>query len=150
MKNSCRGTTKDGKQCRAAATEGGLCFFHANPKKASELGRMGGRKNRRPASEIEPLPAFDSPSKISAFLDRVISELYTGHLRPAVAATLGPLLNARLRAFELIDMEQRLQELEHQLAESERQDKEPELRAGKEEQSKDTASTVEASRLRTY
>jgi hypothetical protein len=24
---------------------GGLCFFHANPNKAVELGRIGGKKN---------------------------------------------------------------------------------------------------------
>jgi len=40
-KNSCRAKTKNGKPCQAAATEGGLCFFHANPKKASELGQIG-------------------------------------------------------------------------------------------------------------
>jgi len=35
----CKARTKAGKPCRAAATAGGLCFFHANPEKASELGR---------------------------------------------------------------------------------------------------------------
>lgn len=40
----CKATAKTGKRCGAAATEGGLCFFHANPDKAAELGRIGGRK----------------------------------------------------------------------------------------------------------
>jgi len=39
----CQGQTKAGKPCRAAATSGGLCYFHANPNKAAELGRIGGR-----------------------------------------------------------------------------------------------------------
>jgi Family of unknown function (DUF5763) len=47
----CQALTKAGKPCRAAATEGGLCFFHANPSKAVELGRIGGLKNRHPIIE---------------------------------------------------------------------------------------------------
>lgn len=38
----CKAQAKSGKRCGAAATAGGLCFFHANPNKASELGRIGG------------------------------------------------------------------------------------------------------------
>jgi hypothetical protein len=38
----CKGQTKSGNPCRAAAIAGGLCFFHANPNKTSELGRIGG------------------------------------------------------------------------------------------------------------
>jgi hypothetical protein len=53
----CRGQTKSGNRCRAAATSGGLCFFDANPNKAAELGRIGGRKKRRlPADVPDPLP----------------------------------------------------------------------------------------------
>jgi hypothetical protein len=37
----CQATTKSGKPCGAAPMEGGLCFFQANPNKASELGRLG-------------------------------------------------------------------------------------------------------------
>jgi len=48
VRNRCGAKTKEGKPCRAAATEGGLCFFHANPNKAAELGRVGGRKSRYP------------------------------------------------------------------------------------------------------
>jgi len=48
----CKANTKEGRPCRAAATEGGLCFFHANPNKAVELGRIGGRKNGHTRSEV--------------------------------------------------------------------------------------------------
>ena len=41
VEKSCKAKTKKGSPCRAAATEGGLCFFHANPNKAAELGRVG-------------------------------------------------------------------------------------------------------------
>ena len=48
----CQGRTKSGKPCRAAATAGGLCFFHANPNKASELGRIGGRSKHMMAPRL--------------------------------------------------------------------------------------------------
>jgi len=52
----CKALTKKGQPCRAAATAGGLCFFHANPNKASELGRIGGRSNGKfLANNSEPL-----------------------------------------------------------------------------------------------
>ncbi|MGO8807844.1 MAG: DUF5763 domain-containing protein [Candidatus Sulfotelmatobacter sp.] len=41
-KSCCQALTKSGKPCQAAATSGGLCFFHANPCK-----RQAG-PNRRP------------------------------------------------------------------------------------------------------
>jgi len=38
------------RHCRAAATAAGLCFFCANPSRAAELGRGGG-KTAEPAPE---------------------------------------------------------------------------------------------------
>jgi hypothetical protein len=45
LNSRCKAIAESGKPCRADAAEGGLCFFHANPDKASELGRIGGRGN---------------------------------------------------------------------------------------------------------
>src|SRR5215831_18074095 len=42
-KERCQGVTKSGAACTAWPMEGGLCYFHANPAKASELGRRGGQ-----------------------------------------------------------------------------------------------------------
>jgi hypothetical protein len=54
----CKGRTRSGKPCRAAATAGGLCFFHANPAKAAALGRLGGKKRHHFGTEknFSPLP----------------------------------------------------------------------------------------------
>src|SRR5690348_5796184 len=53
--------TKDGQPCRAPVTStDGYCFFHADPGRASRLGRFGGQKNRRPQIQIE------IPEKIDA------------------------------------------------------------------------------------
>jgi hypothetical protein len=52
-----RGQTKRGEPC--GTTPGGLCFFHANPNKAAELGRIGGgKKGRLPAGVVDPLPGL--------------------------------------------------------------------------------------------
>src|ERR1019366_3856520 len=43
----CKAQTKAGGVCPAPAVERGLCFFHAHPEKLAELGRQGGKSNRR-------------------------------------------------------------------------------------------------------
>jgi len=113
----CSALTKKGKPCRAAATEGGLCFFHANPKKAAELGRIGGRKNGRKVGVLDPLPDLDSVSAVRDAVKRMIAEVYAGKLHPRTAAGLAPLLNLQLRAIEKTDLEGRLAKIENQLNE---------------------------------
>jgi hypothetical protein len=120
--NSCSAKTKEGKPCRAAATAGGLCFFHANPKKASELGRIGGHKNRRRPVEMDPLPLLDSPTAVRTTFQRVILEVYSGQLSARTGAVLGALLNAQLRAIESTDHELRMKQLEQRVEEGMNQD----------------------------
>ena len=114
----CKAKTKSGKPCQAAATAGGLCFFHANPDKASELGRIVGRSNRRAAGEnADPLPTLDSALAVRETVARLIADVYAGKLNPRVAAGLAPLLNLQLRAIEITEitnkMERRLAALEN-------------------------------------
>ena len=109
----CRAITKQGKPCRAAATEGGLCFFHANPNKASELGRIGGGK-AKPQSfgETMPLHRLNNAGEVRDTVARLIGETYSGQLSPTRARGLAPLLSLQLRAIEVSDLEQRIRELE--------------------------------------
>ena len=111
----CSALTKSGNPCRAAATEGGLCFFHANPKKAAELGRIGGKKNGRVMSGATPLPNLDSVSAVCEAVKRLIADVYTGKLHPRTAAGIAPLLQLQMRAIEKTDFDQRLAKLEKQL-----------------------------------
>ncbi|SPE25036.1 hypothetical protein SBA2_240016 [Acidobacteriia bacterium SbA2] len=77
-----------------APTAGGLCFFHANPNKASELGRIGGRRNRAaPTEAVDPLPKLDKVSAVRDLVERLIRETYGGQLQARAAADLAPLLN---------------------------------------------------------
>jgi hypothetical protein len=116
MKSRCKTRTKAGKLCGAAATAGGLCFFHANPNKASELGRIGGRSKRRAAAENgDPLPVLDNAIAVQETVARLITEVYAGRLHIGTATGLVPLLNLQLRAIERGDLDQRLAKVENLL-----------------------------------
>jgi hypothetical protein len=113
----CQGLTKKGKPCGAAAMEGGLCFFHANPKKAAELGRIGGKKNRHvPGEDLTPLPELDSPNAVREAVARLIADVYSGRLHPRTAAGLAALMNLQLRAIEQTSFQERLAKLERLVA----------------------------------
>jgi hypothetical protein len=113
----CKAKTKSGKPCRAAATAGGLCFFHANPDKASELGRIGGRRNRHAAGEADdPLPALDNALAVRDTVARLIADVYAERIHPRIAAGLAPLLSLQLRAIETTDLARRLAEVEKLLS----------------------------------
>ena len=119
----CQAQTTSGEPCRAAATSGGLCFFHANPDKAAELGRIGGRKKSRlPAEVPNPLPKLDKVSAVQDAVEKLIADVYAGRLHPRVAAGLAPLLNLQLRTVEATDLERRLEQVEKPLARAEAED----------------------------
>ncbi len=109
----CQANTKDGKPCSAAATESGLCFFHSNPNRASELGRIGGRRNRRiDTIPAEPLPELNTAMAVRQTITRLIQDVHSGKLHPRVAAAVAPLLSLQLRAIETTDIERRLERWE--------------------------------------
>ena len=112
----CKAQTKAGKPCRAAAMGGGLCFFPANPNKASELGRIGGRKNRHTFPNEEPLPALKTATAVREMVDRLISGVYSGTVDAKIASGLAPLLTIQLRAIGTADLERSVAELQKQLA----------------------------------
>jgi hypothetical protein len=112
----CKGQNKRGEPCGAAATAGGLCYFHANPNRASELGRIGGQNKRDAAAEREdPLPKLDTVTAVRDTVNRLIEDVYAGRLAPRVASSLGPLINLQLRAIEATDLERRIAKLEKKM-----------------------------------
>ena len=108
----CKAKTQAGKACRAAAMAGGLCFFHANPTKAAELGRIGGRRNARTPAVLPPTPLLDTPEQIREMMQRVFVETYCGQLGPRIAAVLDRLLNTQLRVMESANFDERLKRVE--------------------------------------
>jgi hypothetical protein len=115
----CKAQAKSGKRCRAAATAGGLCFFHANPNKASEMGRIGGRHKRLANGNADPLPTLDNAIAVRDLVARLILDIYSGNLQPRVASGLASLLSLQLRAIETTNLEQRVAKLEKLLGEAE-------------------------------
>jgi hypothetical protein len=121
LDSRCKARAKSGKPCRAAATAGGLCFFHANPNKASELGRIGGRRKRFSGAEIaDPLPKLESATAVRDAVAQLIADVYAGKMNPRVAANLAPLLNLQLRAIETTDLDRRLGQVERLLAKADK------------------------------
>jgi Family of unknown function (DUF5763) len=116
-KNRCQALTKDGKPCGAPAMAGGLCFFHANPKKAAQLGRIGGRSHRHGAGALtDPLPKLDTASGVQETISWVVSEVCAGRLDPRVATSIAPLLTLQERMIEITSLQRRVLELEKKLA----------------------------------
>lgn len=115
--HQCKAMTKARKRCRAAATAGGLCFFHANPDKAAEFGRIGGRSNRHAAAgSSDPLPKLDNAIAVRDTVARLVADVYAGRLHPRIATGLTPLMSLQLKAIEATNIEQRLTKLEKRLA----------------------------------
>ena len=113
----CKGRTTAGKPCRAAATDGGLCFFHANPNKTTELGRIGGSRSKRfvAAESGNPLPTLDSAIAVRDTVARLIPDVLAGKVHPRIAASLGPLMNIQLHAIAASNLELQLAQLEKRL-----------------------------------
>src|SRR5579864_3674102 len=104
-KNQCRGKTRQGKPCRAAATEGGLCFFHANPNKAAELGRVGGRRSRHPLGRVaDPPRDLKSMKGVLEAAARLIEDVYSAKISPSIAGSVASLLNLQMRAIQATDL----------------------------------------------
>lgn len=116
----CKGQTRSGNPCQAAATSGGLCFFHANPNKAVELGRLGGKKKSHLFAEVsDPILKLDKVSAVRDAVEKLIADVYLGRIAPRVAAGLAPLFNLQLRALESADLERRIEVVEKLLSKTE-------------------------------
>jgi hypothetical protein len=129
----CQKKKRDGNQCGAPAlADKQQCALHAEPGRAKELGRKGGR--RRTVYRPDALKEFAAPKKAADVRDLLaesIIEIRAGKLDPKVANALGYLGASLLRALEVADIEQRLDLLARQsLREEDRvfQSAEPESR----------------------
>lgn len=95
--------------------EGGLCYFHANPDKASELGKRGGRaKGPKDTPSVfeyvaRPLKSVDDVTKLLA---DTINDLRSGAIDSRLANTVGFLAGGMLKALQQGDMEGRLRAME--------------------------------------
>jgi hypothetical protein len=116
----CKGTTRSGVPCTAWATEGGLCFFHANPTKTRLLGRAGGRKNRH--FPQDPAAQGVRPPRTAAetrdLLGETAAAVRNSELDPRLATAVAYVCGALLKAIQLADLERKLEALERKVAEA--------------------------------
>jgi hypothetical protein len=112
----CKGKTKTDAACRAPASAGGLCYFHANPNRAKTLGQIGGRKNRRSAVDLE-VPDNMTAADLSKVTGEAIRLLLSGELGAREASAFAQLCNSLYRIIPAADLETRVATLERQIAE---------------------------------
>jgi hypothetical protein len=96
-----------------------LCFFHSNPAKASELGRIGGRKNHR--SGVEETSVAQSLYADSPFerLTNLYKSVSSGRVLPARATVLLNITKTQLELQEKMKislLEQALEQLKQVIA----------------------------------
>ena len=113
----CEGTTKTGKPCKAPVLKDKrYCAFHDNPKRASELGRTGGKGNRhyRPDTNDESIVP-STMAELRTFLAEAMVKLRAGRLEPKTATSLAYLAGPLLKLFENAELEERIRNLEEQV-----------------------------------
>ncbi len=109
----CRATTKAGEPCPVAATASGMCYLHDDPRRAAEMGRRGGLKNRRVIpDDTTEIPPLNTAEDVRAMLAQAAADLRCRKIEPRVATSLGQLANSLLKAIEVSDLEKRLAKLE--------------------------------------
>ena len=115
MNARCNAKTTAGKQCRAAASKGGLCRLHADPSVAASMGRKSGQARRTKdllAQEWAELSPPRTAQEVRVALGGFISDVRGRRLDPKVAGTLGYLANVLLKSIEVSDVQTRLGALE--------------------------------------
>ena len=108
---TCSAKTKRGTLCRAAALVGSqFCALHADPDRAAELGRMGGRKNRHyvETEEVTISPP-STPEEIKSMLSQAMVDVRARKLDPRIGSALTYMAGAFLKAFETSEVYQRLE-----------------------------------------
>jgi hypothetical protein len=110
----CKHKKRDGERCRAPAlTDQTNCAMHAQPGRAAELGRRGGRRRATYRSvDLREFAAPKTAADLRELLAESIIEIRAGKLDPRIANALGYLGASYLRALEVSEVESRLGALE--------------------------------------
>lgn len=110
----CKAQTKAGDACQAPAVERGLCFFHANPEKLSEMGRRADSKNRHGNfgdCDFQRWP-LKTIGDVSVLLEETINRVRRGPFDLRAANSMGFLAGILLKVLKRGRVEERLDHLE--------------------------------------
>jgi hypothetical protein len=81
---------KSGECCTRRATPSGLCFFHANHDKASQLGLIEGMNNRPvAAASTDPLPKLETAAPVQGGPTQLIADVDADKIHPRKSASDG-------------------------------------------------------------
>ena len=68
------------------------------PKRAAELGRVGGQRNRHVLdTQLSPLPPLDTVAGVNSAIAQVANDLHARRLHPKTAQALSSLLSSLMR-----------------------------------------------------
>ena len=111
----CKAKTKAGGPCAAPAlNNSAFCALHPDPNRAAELGRKGGARNRKVyEGEVCKVSVPESAGDVKRMLAEAMADIRAGKMDPKLGSTLDYLGMSLLKAFEVADLEQRLERLEH-------------------------------------
>jgi hypothetical protein len=117
MSQTCSARTKSGNECRAGAVTGTqFCALHGDPKRAAELGRMGGRRNRHYVdTEAINITPPSTPEDVKNLLGQAMADVRAKKLEPRTATALTYMARVLLEAFETADLQKRLERLEQEV-----------------------------------
>ena len=121
MNPTCKAKTKAGNPCKAIPFASGLCAFHADPRRAAQLGRMGGQKNRRliADSASDAISAPRTAEDVKNLLAETMAGIHARRLDPKIGNVMAYLGTALLNALETAELEQRIAALEKRTSVSE-------------------------------
>jgi hypothetical protein len=116
MGKKCIATTREGKPCRAWATEGSdFCLTHGQPEKVREAGRRGGQAAREKAVLSSAAFELKTPQAVADMLEIILNNMLTGALDRGLASCAGYLGQGIITALEQGDLEERIAALEERL-----------------------------------
>lgn len=90
--------------------------MHADPARAANLGRMGGRRNRHYVETADrTISAPSTPEEVKNVLAQAMADVYAGKMHPRIAYALTQITEPLLRAMEDTDLQHRLERMEAEL-----------------------------------
>lgn len=116
MAQQCLFIKPDGTQCGGYATNGSAYCISHNPALAetkAEAVKKGGASEGYQKLNLDLAPlTIQNPSDVVTAIVQTINEVRSGTLPPKIASTLGYLLGIALKAFEVSELDSRLEVIE--------------------------------------
>ena len=116
MNGVCNATTRKGKPCRARPTANGFCLFHSSPTKAAELGRIGGKQNRR-IPTASAMHRLESAASAYDRLELVYKDLMNDVIKPTKANAAIKVTALQVQLLDKKALEEQIARMERQIEE---------------------------------